>query len=82
MITTLFFALLLLVQDTGSSTDEGVAYTPQEGFGGPLLWIAAAAVVAIVVFVVVKVFRGIQRSRSLERMAESANSSNNHDTNT
>ena len=79
MNMTLLFALLLLFQEAGNSTDEGVPYTPQEGFGGPLLWIAGAAVVAIVVFVVVKVFRSIQRSRNLERMTEAANSPEKND---
>ena len=73
MNLTPFLALLLFFQEAGNSTDEGVPYTPQEGFGGPLLWIAAVAVVAVVVFVVVKVFKGIQRSRNLERIAEDAN---------
>jgi len=79
MNTTLFFALLLFFQEAGNSTDDGVPYTPLEGFGGPLLWIAGAAVVAIVIFVVVKVFRGIQRSRDLERMAEAANTQEKND---
>ncbi len=78
----LLFALLLLFQEAGNSTDEGVPYTPQEGFGGPLLWVAGAAVVAIVVFVVVKVFRGIQRSRNLERMAEAANTQDKNESTT
>lgn len=82
MNMTLLFALFLFFQEAGNATDEGVPYTPQEGFGGPLLWIAAAAVVAIVVFVVVKVFRGIQRSRNLERMAEAANASEKNDPST
>ncbi|MEM9833447.1 MAG: hypothetical protein AAF944_22640 [Bacteroidota bacterium] len=43
-----------------SSTDEDILYTPREGFGGLLLWIAGIAVLAIVAFVVIRVFRGIQ----------------------
>ncbi|WKN43643.1 hypothetical protein [Tunicatimonas pelagia] len=76
MYMTLIFALLLFFQEAGNATDEGVPYTPQEGFGGPLLWIAAAAVLVIVAFVVIRVFRRMQRSRNLERMAEDANSDN------
>mgnify|MGYP001057353528 CR=1 FL=1 len=75
MYTMLIFTLLLFFQEAGNATDEGVPYTPQEGFGGPLLWIAAVAVLAVVVFVVVRVFKRMQRSRNLERMAEDANSS-------
>ena len=77
MYTMLIIALLLFFQEAGNSTDEGVPYTPQEGFGGPLLWIAAVAVLAVVAFVVIKVFKSIQRSRNLERMAEDANANEN-----
>ncbi|MGB3584966.1 MAG: hypothetical protein WBA23_00430 [Tunicatimonas sp.] len=75
MYNILIYTLLIFLQDSGNATDDGVAYSPQEGFGGPLLWIAAAAVLAVVAFVVIKVFKSIQRSRNLERIAEDANAS-------
>lgn len=80
MNTLSIFSLLLLFQDDITSNNDGVPYTPTEGFGGWLLWAAGIAVLAILAFVVIKVFRNIQRSRHLERMAEDANASNKGDT--
>jgi hypothetical protein len=55
------------------STDEGVPYTPLEGPGW-LLILAAVAVLAALVFVLLKVFRGLQKSRASEADKEQADS--------
>lgn len=72
--------LLFLLSEVNSlflfqklSTEEGVPYTPQEGPGW-LLILAAVAVLAVVVFVLLKVFRGLQQSRESETSKEETNS--------
>ena len=55
--------------------DEGVPYTPQEGGPGWLLIGATVLVLAVVVFVLVKVFKGLQSSRESEVAKESKDSS-------
>lgn len=55
------------------STDEGIPYTPQEGPSW-LLILAAVAVLVALVFVLLKVFRGLQSSRDSETSKEQANS--------
>lgn len=48
------------------STEEGVPYTPQDAGPGWLLYGAVVLVLVAVVFVLIKVFRGMQRSRDSE----------------
>ena len=55
------------------STEEGVPYTPLEGPSW-LLILAAVAVLVVLVFVLLKVFRGLQQSRESETDKEEANS--------
>ncbi len=55
------------------STEEGIPYTPLEGPSW-LLILAAVAVLAALVFVLLKVFRGLQKSRDSEVSKEQANS--------
>ncbi len=54
--------------------DEGVPYTPQDAGPGWLLIGAVILVLAVVVFVLLKVFRGLQRSRESEVAEESKDS--------
>ncbi len=63
--------LSLLLQKL--STEEGVPYTPLEGPSW-LLILAAVAVLAALVFVLLKVFRGLQKSRESEVSKERTNS--------
>lgn len=72
--------MLLLFSEANSlflfqklSTEEGVAYTPQEGPGWILI-LAAVAVLVVLVFVLLKVFRGLQKSRESETSKEETNS--------
>ena len=65
-------ASVLLFQQL--STDEGVPYTPDERLNW-LMIVAAVAVLAILVFVLLKVFRGLQRSRNSEVAKERTDSS-------
>ncbi len=58
------------------STEEGVPYTPNEGPSW-LIILAAVAVLAILVFVLLKVFKGLQQSRNREGAKEQASSSQN-----
>lgn len=69
--TTLNMIYALLLQQL--STEEGVPYTPLEGPGW-LLILAAVAVLAALVFVLLKVFRGLQKSRHTEVSKEQSNS--------
>ena len=55
------------------STEEGVPYTPLEGPSW-LLILAAVAVLVVLVFVLLKVFRGLQKSRHSEVSKEQADS--------
>lgn len=55
------------------STEEGVPYTPLEGPSW-LLIVAAVAVLVVLVFVLLKVFRGMQKSRESEVSKEQADS--------
>ena len=55
------------------STEEGIPYTPLEGPGWLLIG-AAVAVLVILVFVLLKVFKGLQRSRDSENTKEQTNS--------
>lgn len=55
------------------STEEGIPYTPQEGPDWVLI-LAAVAVLAVLVFVLLKVFRGLQKSRESETSKEETNS--------
>lgn len=56
------------------STEEGVPYTPLEGPSW-LLILAAVTVLVVLVFVLLKVFRGLQKSRESEVSKEASNSS-------
>jgi hypothetical protein len=71
VITALNMLYTLLLQQL--STDDGVPYTPLEGPSW-LLILAAVAVLAALVFVLLKVFRGLQRSRDSEVDKEQADS--------
>lgn len=55
------------------STEEGIPYTPLEGPSW-LLILAAVAVLVVLVFVLLKVFRGLQKSRENEASKERSNS--------
>lgn len=65
-------AAILLFQ--GTTTDEGVPYTPQDAGPGWLLVVAAVLVLVALVFVLLKVFRGMQKSRKSEVAQEKADS--------
>lgn len=64
----------MFFQEEGmTSTEDGVPYTPNEGPGW-ILAVVAVITIAIVAVVVFRVFKGIQRSRNLERIAEDSHS--------
>ena len=56
------------------STEDGIPYEPREGPEW-LLILIAVIVIAVLVFVLLKVFKGLQRSRDSERDKEQSNSS-------
>ena len=56
------------------STEDGIPYEPNEGPDWILI-VVAVAVLAVLVFVLLKVFRGLQRSRDSEQEKERTNSS-------
>ena len=66
------FTHILLFQKL--STDDGIPYEPNEGPDWILI-VVAVAVLAVLVFVLLKVFRGLQRSRDSEQDREGADSS-------
>ena len=55
------------------SEPEGVPYTPYETSGW-LVIVVAIAILAILVFVLLKVFKGLQRSRDRENAKEQTSS--------
>ena len=56
------------------STEEGVPYEPNDGPGWILI-VLAVVVLAALVFVLLRVFKGLQRSRESEINKEGAGSS-------
>lgn len=72
LFSSFVLATILLFQ--GTAADEEVPYTPQEGGPGWLLVGAAVLVLVALVFVLLKVFRGMQRSRKSEVAQEKTDS--------
>ena len=56
------------------STEDGVPYDPNDGPGW-LLIVVAVAVLTVLVFILLKVFKGLQKSRESEDNKEERNSS-------
>lgn len=73
LFNLLFGAIYVLLQNPPA--DDGVPYTPQDAGPGWLLIGAVILVLAALVFVLLKVFRGMQKSRDQEVSKERTDSS-------
>ena len=68
------FGLVTFLLFQNPPADDGIAYTPQDAGPGWLLYGAVVLVLAALVFVLIKVFRGLQKSRSREDSKEETDS--------
>ena len=74
ILLTIFSPIAYVLLFQKLSTEDGVPYEPNEGPDWILI-LVAVAVLSVLVFVLLKVFRGLQRSRESENSKEVTSSS-------